>query len=150
MTGRRFLIWGAGGHGMVVADLIRAAGSDVVGYFDGDPAKLGRAPEPGGARVLLEEEAFVAGGSEQLRRNGADCVALGVGRNAGRERALRRIPSPDDAPRLVHPASVASPSARVGPATLVGAGAVVNAAAAIGAGVIVDPVARSHRASTQP
>jgi UDP-3-O-[3-hydroxymyristoyl] glucosamine N-acyltransferase len=83
MTGRRFLIWGAGGHGMVVADLIRAAGLD-------------------------------------------------------------------DAPRLVHPASVASPSARVGPATLVGAGAVVNAAAAIGAGVIGDPGARSHRASTQP
>jgi sugar O-acyltransferase (sialic acid O-acetyltransferase NeuD family) len=137
-SGKRFLVWGAGGHGLVVADVIRAAGGDVVGYVDGDPAKLGHAIEPGGARVLLSEEALVAGASEALRRYGADCLALGIGRNAARERALRRIASPADAPPLLHPASVVSASARVGLATLIGARAVVNAAAAVGAGVIVN------------
>ena len=138
MTGRRFLIWGAGGHGMVVADVIRAAGGGVVGYIDADPAKFGRTAEPGGARVVLSEDAYVTGGAEELRRIGADCLALGIGRTAGRDRALRLIPSPEDAPFLIHPSCIVSPSARVGRATLIGARAVVNAGAAIGAGVIVN------------
>jgi sugar O-acyltransferase (sialic acid O-acetyltransferase NeuD family) len=135
---KRFLVWGAGGHGMVVADVIIAAGGNVVGYVDSDPAKLGHPVGPEDARVLVSEEAFVLGTSEELRRYGADCLALGIGRNVARERALRRIVSLHDAPPIVHPASVVSASARVGPATLIGAHAVVNAAAAVGAGVIVN------------
>jgi sugar O-acyltransferase (sialic acid O-acetyltransferase NeuD family) len=135
---KRFLIWGAGGHGVVVADAIIAAGGEVVGYVDGDPAKLGHQVGPGEARVLVSEEAFVLGIPEELRRHGADCLALGIGRNVARAQALRRIVSLDDAPPIVHPASVVSASARVGPATLIGARAVINAAAAVGVGVIVN------------
>jgi UDP-perosamine 4-acetyltransferase len=138
VTGKRFLIWGAGGHGMVVADLIRAAGGEVVGYIDRDPAKLGVLAEPGGARVLLAEETFIGGGPDRLRRNGADCLALGIGQNAARERALGQMGAAEDVPPVLHPVSVVSPSARFGRATMIGAGAVVNAAARIGAGVIVN------------
>ena len=137
-SGKRFFVWGAGGHGLVVADAIIAAGGDLVGYVDADPAKLGRRVGPRDARVLLSEEAFVLEMSQELRRHGADCVGLGIGQNVPRARALHRIASLDDAPPIVHPAGVVSVSARLGRATLIGPLAVVNAAAAIGAGVIVN------------
>lgn len=135
---RRFLIWGAGGHGMVVADAIRAAGSEVAGYIDADPAKLNRAAVSGGALVVLAEDSFLAAAQDELRRLGADSIALGIGGNGAREAVLRRMPSTVEAPAVVHPASVVSPSARVGSATLIGACAVLNAAASVGAGVIVN------------
>ena len=34
--GARFLLWGAGGHGKVVAHLVRATGGTVAGFVDGD------------------------------------------------------------------------------------------------------------------
>ena len=44
----RVLIWGGGGHGKVVADLVRATGREVAGFADRDAAKVGRMVEPGG------------------------------------------------------------------------------------------------------
>ncbi len=137
-AGKRFLIWGAGGHGMVVADVIRAAGGEVIGYIDADAGKVGREAEPGGTRVLLTEERLLVAMAEELRRHGADCLALGIGQNAARDRAWRRITEPGNAPTLFHPSSLVSPSARIGQASLIGARAVINAAAILGAGVIVN------------
>ena len=37
-----YLVVGAGGHGRVVADLIRALGHRVAGYVDDDAAKLAK------------------------------------------------------------------------------------------------------------
>lgn len=133
-----FLVWGGGGHGRVVADLLRALGHTVAGYVDGDPAKLGQVVEPGGARVVMDEAAFLAA----LRGNGAlphgaAAVALAVGDNALRLRCLEAL-GPRAAPALVHPSAVVSPSAALGRGTVVFAGAVVNAAARIGQAVIVN------------
>ncbi|MBX6332487.1 MAG: acetyltransferase, partial [Gemmatimonadaceae bacterium] len=36
----RVLVWGAGGHGKVVADLIRLTGHHLVGFADRDEGKL--------------------------------------------------------------------------------------------------------------
>ena len=47
------IVWGAGGHGKVVADLVRAAGGRTLGFVDADPDKLGREVEPGGGRVVM-------------------------------------------------------------------------------------------------
>jgi UDP-perosamine 4-acetyltransferase len=135
---RRFLIWGGGGHGKVVADAIRASGHEVVGYVDADPAKLGHAVEPGDARVLVLEQTFLDRSAEELSRCGADAIALGIGANDARARVLQRIMGMADAPAIVHPTGVVSASARMGPATLIGPGAVVNPAATLGAGVIVN------------
>lgn len=134
----RFLVWGGGGHGKVVADLVRAAGHRVEGYVDRSAALLGAVAEPGGARVVMLEEAFLhavrAGAALPLR---ADAVALAIGDNGGRAAALERL---DGAPlpALAHPSSVVSPSARVGWGTVVLARAVVNAAATLGRAVIVN------------
>lgn len=134
---KRVGIVGGGGHGKVIADLVRAAGHRVVGYIDADPAKVGQLVEPGGAVVLMAQDGLVS----QLRRGVLppefDCLALAVGDNRRREELLELIPA-HYLPALVHPGATVSPSATLGAGTVVLAAAVVNAGAVLGQGVIVN------------
>ena len=134
MGGKRVAVWGAGGHGRVVADLVRALGHEVVGAIDGDPAKQGSAFEPGGAQVRWAEEGLLGGAALP---DGVDAIALGVGDNASRHRVCHALPA-GVLPPLVHPRAAVSPLARIGAGVVVCAGAVINTAADLGAGVIVN------------
>lgn len=134
------LVWGGGGHGKVVADLVRAAGYRLAGYVDRDPARLGARVEPGGGAVVALEEEFLAQAALGRCTNGADGVTLALGDNRVRDACLRRIPGLN-APVLVHPSAVVSPSARLGRATVVLPLAAVNAAASLGEAVIVNTAA---------
>ena len=135
------LIWGAGGHGKVVADLVRCAGHSVAGYADLDQAKQGVVVEPGGATVVISQADLV----QLLEQSGtlpcrATVVALGLGDNDARLHTARRAGSAL-MHALVHPAATVSESAQLGPGTVVFAGAVVNAAATIGAAVVINSAA---------
>ena len=134
----RFLVWGAGGHGKVVADLIREAGHEVAGFADRNEELVGEVVEPGGARVVISEasllQTFVA---HRSFPSGATAIALGVGDNAARLRCLEQLGTLP-APALVHPRATVSRNARVGRGSVVFAGAVVNAAAVVGDAVIVN------------
>jgi sugar O-acyltransferase (sialic acid O-acetyltransferase NeuD family) len=117
---------------------VRALGYGVAGFVDADPAKLGREVEPGGGRVAILQEDFLAG----LEKGGAlpagaDAVALAVGHNAARHWCLSRVQEVR-CPPLVHPGAHLSPSAALGGGTVVFAGCVVNAAARVGRGVILN------------
>ena len=134
----RFLIWGGGGHGKVVADAIRSSGHAVAGFVDADPLKLGGHVEPGGGCVVQLEEEFL----RDIRAgaglgSGADAVALAIGDNRKRLECLRELEGVS-VPPVVHPASVLSPSCRLGDGTVVFAGVLVNAAAMIGRAVILN------------
>jgi sugar O-acyltransferase (sialic acid O-acetyltransferase NeuD family) len=138
-----FLIWGAGGHGKVVADLVRARGHTLAGYIDRDPSKLGTVAEPGGAQVVIAEQELL-----ELLRAGqplpanAGAVALGIGNNAARNACVRSlIELRVMTPPLIHPSATVSPSACFGHGTVVFAGAVVNANAAVHQAVIVNSAA---------
>ena len=135
------LIWGAGGHGKVVADLVRALGHGVAGYADLDQAKWGAVAEPGGATVVISEADLVQlldqGGSLPCR---ATAVALALGDNETRLRSAKRA-ARALMPALVHPAATVSESAQLGAGTVVFAGAVVNAAATIGSAAIINTAA---------
>lgn len=133
----RFLIWGAGGHGKVIADLVRALGHELVGYVDGDAREVGSTVEPGGGRVLLAEEALREAVREGRYPLGASALALAVGDNARRQRCLASLGTAH-VPPLVHPTAVCSPSAELGRGTVVLPGAVVNADARLGLGVVVN------------
>ena len=133
-----FLVWGGGGHGKVVADLIRAVGGAVVGFVDRDPAKLGLEVEPGGGRVVLTEEEFIRSACRDRRLlGGATALAMAVGNNDLRRRCRQQVEFLN-LPPLVHPSAVVSPSATLGRGTVVFPRAVVNAAAIVGAGVIIN------------
>jgi sugar O-acyltransferase (sialic acid O-acetyltransferase NeuD family) len=141
-VGRRpdsLLVWGAGGHGRVVADLARAMGLVVSGYVDSNPTKLGQVVDAVGGKVVLLERDVLQGPGRKgsLESPGYDCVALGIGVNATRMRCLSQI-GDRAMPAMVHPRATVSSSVSLGIGTVVMAGAVVNADVRIGRGVIVN------------
>lgn len=130
--GSRFIVAGAGGHGRVVADLVRSLGHEVVGYADADARKMGRVVDAAGAAVTLTQEALVA----CARRLEAwpfrvDAVALGIGDNAARV-ALFELLEPELLPPLVHLHSWVSGFASVGAGAVVLGGVIVNNGARLG------------------
>jgi UDP-perosamine 4-acetyltransferase len=135
------VLWGGGGHGKVVADLVRAAGHLVVGACDADAGKMGKVVEPGGTVVRWDERAFTAQLADKgTLPDGIDAVALGVGDNRARQRIAESIPTPL-LPALVHPMAAVSPSVELAAGALVFAGAVVNAAARLSVAAIVNTAA---------
>ena len=135
----RLLIWGAGGHGKVVADVARAAGYAVLGFVDADPAKLGSIVEPGGAAVIMDEAGLF--GELGRAKRPFDALAIAIGNNRARLQARARVSGRTQLPVLVHPRAVVSPSAALGEATVVMPMAVVNPAAHVGTAVIVNTAA---------
>jgi sugar O-acyltransferase (sialic acid O-acetyltransferase NeuD family) len=130
----RLLIWGAGGHAKVVADVARASEWEIVAFLDDDPSKQGQlfygAPVRG-AQTLTPSP----GG-----RGEPECsVFVAIGNNAARERCLVQVlASGRTSPVLVDPSARVSPTAVLGPGTIVMAGAVVQADSRIGLGGIVN------------
>jgi sugar O-acyltransferase (sialic acid O-acetyltransferase NeuD family) len=125
----KVLVYGASGHGKVVAEVARALGHEVVGFIDD-----GVAP---GTRVL---GVAVDGDFAWLVRARPDAViALGVGANATRlVLAGRVVGAGFTLGTFVHPRAWVSPSATPGAGTVVMANAVVNADTIVGEGVILN------------
>lgn len=126
---RRLAIAGAGGHGLVCADLARLCGYGEVLFFDDDPLAGEGFPFPVEGPVsaipTLGCGTFVAVGSNAAR--GAVQSAL--------EAAGVWVAT------LVHPSAYVAPSAALGPGCAVMAGAVVNPYARLGRGCVVNTCA---------
>jgi UDP-perosamine 4-acetyltransferase len=129
----RIIIVGAGGHGRVVLDILRAAGEhEVAGFVDATPALAGQKVEGlpvfGPANVLSKvrqqkiQGAIVAIG---------DCRARVKYSQVLKEHGFQLV-------RAIHPRSVVSPSATLGDNVMVSAGACVCPHARIGDSVIVN------------
>lgn len=138
----RVMIFGAGRLAATVADVVRGCGHTVTGFIDADDALIGKEAEPGGARVLMNEEDFF----ELLDDPEVefDAVALAVADNKVRLRLYFELSDVTMLPPFVHPTAVISATASVGaaavvlPLSVIGAGAEVGRAAIIGAGAVVE------------
>ena len=119
---QRVVIIGAGGHGKVVADIVRACGDAVVGFLDDEPGKENVLGPLSSARNYSDCRFVIAIGSNETRKRLADALSV---------RWYTAI----------HPTAVISPSASIGAGTVVMANAVVNAEAVIGAHCIVNTAA---------
>ena len=119
------VILGAGGHGKVVSDTIRASGATVAGYLD---ASLPKDTLVNGAPVLGDDN-YLA----DLSFVTAHSFAIGVA-NQIRKRALAEqvLHNGFELITAVHPAAIVSASATIRPGTIVVAGAIVNADALVG------------------
>lgn len=133
-SGIRILVLGGGGHGRMIADLIRTRGEVVAGFIDGDPEKLGDQIEPGGGRVLMLQDEFLRDPS-QLNVDG---VHIAIGHSHARQSLFEQLYGSVNLPVLVHPSAIISASAGIGDGTAVCAGVVVNALAQVGDAVILN------------
>lgn len=126
------LIIGAGGHGTVVLDIIRAAGRHhVIGFIDADPALAGTAV--GGLPVL--------GAANLLSRlrSKARAGIVAIGDNRARMEYIRMVVEGGfELLNAVHPSAHVSSSAVLGRNVVVAAGATISTDARIGDGAIVN------------
>jgi acetyltransferase EpsM len=130
----RIVIIGAGGHGLVVADILRAARAadasptfDIVGALDDNPALTG-------TRIL---DIPVLGTTQLLSRTAHDGFVVAIGDNAIRERMAIEL----GAERLFaarHPHASVGAAVEIGPGSMISAGVVIAPAVRIGTGVILN------------
>ena len=125
------VIWGAGGHALVIADIVCCTGDfRIAGFLDEvDPTPRAFA------------DATVLGGTEQLPALAARGVHFlpGIGDNTARLRVLAIAAQHDLAfATEIHPSAIIAASASIGAGTVVAAGAIVNPGAVVGRGVILN------------
>jgi sugar O-acyltransferase (sialic acid O-acetyltransferase NeuD family) len=137
MSGAPVIVVGAGGHGIVVADALLAAGREVLGFVDRDPTRHG-APLLG--RPVFGDDAALA--AHDPRRVE---LANGIGGAGGSTAAglRQRVQHALECAGwrfagVCHPAAIVSPHAHVDAGAQVLAGAVVQPLASVEAGAIVN------------
>lgn len=129
MAAPRLYIYGASGHGRVLADVARLLGYDVTAFLDDAPELAG---------TVFDGAPVWPGHAIDDVPHGA-ALALGIGNNAVRARLLadaraRRLLLP----ALVHPTAVLARGVEVGEGTLVTARAVLNPGVVVGMAAIVN------------
>ncbi len=124
----KILIFGAGGHGKVVQDILLGSGKKVIGFLDDDRKKIGR--KVNGLPVL--------GGWKYLRGKKI-CLALGIGNNKIREKVFYKAKKQGiKIISLIHPKAIVSRSVKIGEGVVIMPGAVVNAGTVIEDGVVIN------------
>ena len=134
---QKLVIWGASGHALVVADIVRRVGDyEIVGFLDDINPDRHNTKFCGG-RIL--------GGQEQLdvlQRMGVRHLIFGFGNCDARLRLSALVSKKGfSLATAVHPRATVAIDVSVGQGTVIAAGAVVNPGSSIGENVIVNTCA---------
>lgn len=133
----KLVIWGAGGHALVVADIIRLTGEyELVGFLDDVNAD--------GGKLFLNGLPIFYGKDHlsELHSRGVHSLLFTFGDCAARLRLTALVRDKGfTLAKAIHPRAFVAEDAFVGNGTIVGAGAVVNPGCNIGASVIVNTCA---------
>jgi sugar O-acyltransferase (sialic acid O-acetyltransferase NeuD family) len=124
------VVYGTGGHGKVIVDILRANGIRIAGFLEDNPQKRG---DEYGLKIL--------GGAEWLKEAAGQtiAVALGIGDNFARRAVAERcIAAGACLLTAVHPSATIAASATISPGTVIMPHAVVNADAVIRQGAIIN------------
>ncbi|OPA77940.1 acetyltransferase [Campylobacter pinnipediorum subsp. pinnipediorum] len=114
-TTKMIYIYGAGGHGLVVADIARSVGYDEIIFLDDN-----------------KENKF----NPALKK--ADIV-VAIGNNKTRKEIMQKVQNAGfNLVSLIHPSSVISPSTKIGNGVVIMPNVVINASAIIQDGVILN------------
>ena len=117
---KNIYIYGASGHGLVVADIAKSCGYENIVFLDDDTSK-----------------GFLK--FEDIKENRDYHISFGIGNNQIREKLYKKVKENGFfTPILIHPSSIISPSARIEEGTVVMPNVVVNAKAYIGKCVILN------------
>ena len=129
---KRIAVWGAGGHGHVVADILLRQGKwNLAGFVDNVNPKGSLVM---GIPVLGDRDVL-----PELRADGVEAMAVAIG-NPESHAALMKIARNHgfEFPALVHPFVSVSPSALLGEGCVVCAGAIVGPQTELKPGAIVN------------
>lgn len=133
MADNSVVIYGAGGHGQVVAEIIELSGEyHILGLVDDDPAlqghRVGGYPVLGGRSILSE-----------LRESGVDRCIIAIGDNRVRGELASLVKGLGfELITAVHPSAQVSPRAAIGEGGVVEACAVIKTGSSIGRLAIVN------------
>ncbi len=112
-------IYGASGHGLVVADIAKACGYDEIIFIDDGENK---------------HPSF-----EEIKNNTEIPIALGVGVNAVRKKLFKKIEEAGFAiATLIHPSAIVSDNVMIGKGSVVMPGVVINTHSTVGKGAIIN------------
>jgi UDP-N-acetylbacillosamine N-acetyltransferase len=130
----KIVIWGASGHAMVVADIIRLQGQfQIVGFLDNFNRQRHNTAFYG-SQIL--------GGGEQLgkiRAQGVKYLIFGFGNGDARLKLTELVKSEGfQLSSAIHPRSIIASDVTIGSGTVVAAGAVINSKCLIGENVIIN------------
>ena len=124
------VIFGCGGHGRVVADILKVARAPLAGFLDDrPPASLVNEIPVLGDRGCLEEREFL--------KNYEILIAIGEAR-VRRQLALLVLDRGGRLARAIHPSAVIASDVFIGEGTVIMAGVVINTGSRIGRFVIVN------------
>ncbi len=128
------IILGGGGHGRVVADLLRAMGRTVLGYTDAENAEAKQAAM--GVEFLgPDEEVMQTSPGEVLLAVGLG----GIGDTGPRQRMFERFKA--DGYRFataVHPTAIVAEGVTIGEGSQIMAGAIINPGGRIGVNAVIN------------
>lgn len=134
---KSIIIYGASGHGKVIADIIQKNGGEIMGFLDDDESKWGTTYF--GYSVL--------GGEEQLSAmckagDGKAAVIIGVGDNRTRRKIQERLLKKEiPFGTAIHPSAQIGKGVTIGEGTVVMANCVVNPDTRIGIHCIINTTA---------
>ena len=137
MKKQQLVIWGASGHALVVADIVRVVGEyEIVGFID-DINPNSRYSKFCGATIL--------GGREQLKilkEKGVENIILGFGNCEARLEISSLVAKEGfSLATAIHPRAVIANDVKIGNGVVIVAGAVVNPGVIVGDNVIVNTCA---------
>jgi len=131
---KKLVIWGASGHAMVIADIIRLRGEyQVIGFLDS-------------VNMQRHSSTFlglpILGGEEQLDRLrdlGVDYLILGFGNCDARLKLAELVKTKGfQIASAIHPGSIIASDVIIKLGTVIAAGAVINSGSLIGENVIIN------------
>jgi UDP-N-acetylbacillosamine N-acetyltransferase len=132
----RLVIWGAGGHAKVVADIARLRGYAAIVAFI-DDANLERI-----GKTFCGSPVYGADSLRELQQAGATAAIVAIGDCRPRlERTWKLVRYGFRLATLVHPSGVVAADVSLGAGAVIAAGAVVNPGAAVGMAAIVNTAA---------
>ena len=112
-------IYGASGHGLVVADIALSCGYENIIFVDDGDNKFST--------------------FNDIKGNNTIPIAFGIGLNRIREMLFKRITDNNfEIATLIHPTATISPTAKIGVGTVIMPKVVVNSHATVGKGVILN------------
>ena len=130
----KIVIWGASGHALVVADIVRLSKTyEIAGLLDD--------VEPDRHNTHFHGIPIL-GGREQLDRlrdSGVEHLIVGIGDCAARLKLAEIAREKGfSLATAIHPGAIVAAGVEIGPGTMIAAGAVINPGSKIGANVIIN------------